>query len=140
MGKKPHRVAEESPGPGSAEEVRRLESEIEHSRRRLDAYVDELDRRRHRLLSVGRHPLPAVGLAAGAAIIFVGGVWLLRRRRTRVTRSRRKARRLADALRRAAAHPERVAAEGKSPWSRALVAATPVIVRFLADAALRRRR
>jgi len=140
MGKKPHRVAEVSPALDSAGEVRRLESEIENSRRRLDAYVDELDRRRHRLLSVGRHPLPAVGLAAGAAVVFAGGVWLLRRRRTRVTRSRRKARRLADALRRAAAHPERVATEGKSPWSRALVAATPVIVRFLADAALRRRR
>jgi hypothetical protein len=140
MGKKPHRVAEESPALDSAEEVRRLESEIERSRRRLDAYVDELDRRRHRLLSVGRHPLPAVALAAGAAVIVVGGIRLLRRHPTRAARSRRRARSLGDALRRAAAHPERVAAEGQSPWSRALVAATPVIARFLADAALRRRR
>jgi hypothetical protein len=102
--------------------------------------VDELDRRRHRLLSVRRHPLPAIGIAAGAAAALAGVVFLIRRRSTRVGRSRRKARSLRDALRRVAAHPERVASEGKSPWSRILVAAAPVLVKVLADALLRRRR
>jgi hypothetical protein len=144
MGEEPHRLMEteapDRPSRIAPEDVKRLESEIERSRRRLDAYVDELDRRRHRLLSVRRHPLPALGFAAGAAAIVAGAVWLGRRRSTRTARSRRKARSLRDALRRVAAHPERVASEGKSPWSRALVAAAPVVAKFLADAALRRRR
>jgi hypothetical protein len=140
MGKEPRRVAEERADAGAAEEVRRLESEIVRSRRRLDAYVDELDRRRHRLLSVSRHPLPAIGVAAGIAAVAAGAVLLIRRRSKRVARSRRKARSLGDALRRVAAHPERVASEGKSPWSRILVAAAPFAVKALANAFLRRRR
>jgi hypothetical protein len=140
MGKESDRLARRRPQAPSAGDVERLESEIERSRRRLDAYVDELDRRRHRLLSVRRHSLPAIGIAAGAAAAFGGAVFLIRRRSTRVGRSRRKARSLRDALRRVAAHPERVASEGKSPWSRILVAAAPVLVKVLADALLRRRR
>ena len=148
MGKEPHRVtkngaARRAPGPEarvSPERVRRLESEIESSRRRLDAYVDELDRRRHRLLSIRRHPAPAIGAAVGALVLLAGTIVVIRRRRSRIARSRRKWEGLQEALARVVAHPERVASEGKSPWSRVLVAAAPVAVKFLADAALRRRR
>ena len=139
MGKEPRRVARERAAQDSAEEVRRLESQIVSSRRRLDAYVDELDRRRHRLMSL-RRPLPAVGLALGAAGMIAGFVVLAKRRSRSSSRSRRKSRDLRAALRRVVAHPDRVASDGKSPWSRVLVAVAPVAVKFLADAAFRSRR
>lgn len=148
MGKEPHRVggkssaskAAKKPTRAAPERVKVLESEIESSRRRLDAYVDELDRRRHRLLSVRQHPAPAIGAAVAAAALVAGTVVVIRRRRRRVARSRRKFDSLQEALRRAVAHPDRVASDGKSPWSRILVAVAPVAAKFLADAALRRRR
>jgi hypothetical protein len=147
MGKEPHRLkteADRKAGKRAAraapERVKRLESEIESSRRRLDAYVDELDRRRHRLLSIRRHPAPAIGLAVGVAALLAGAVVLVRRRRRRLARSRRKWEGLQEALARVVAHPERVASEGKSPWSRVLVAVAPMAARFLAEAALGRRR
>jgi hypothetical protein len=139
MGKEPRRVARERAARDSAEEVRRLESQIVSSRRRLDAYVEELDRRRHRLMSL-RRPLPVLGLALAAAGVAVGIAALARRRAKRVPRSRRKARDLREALGRMVTHPERVASEGKSPWSRILVAVAPIAAKVLADALLRRRR
>ena len=136
MGKEPRRVESRI----SPETVRKLESEIERSRRRLDAYVDELDRRRHRLLSVRRHPVRVAGAALGAAAVIAGAIVIARRRSSRTARARRRATLLQDALGRVFAHPERVASAGKSPWSRVLVAVAPVAVKFLADAARRRRR
>jgi len=140
MGKKPDRLNRAEARPDSPGTVKSLESEIERSRRRLDAYVDELDRRRHRLLSLRRHPLPAGAAALGAAALVAVGVGLYRRRSGRIHRSRRKARDLREAFLRMSAHPERVASDSKSPWSRVLVAIAPVVVKMLADAALRRRR
>jgi hypothetical protein len=147
MGKEPHRVMKDGAArPAgkkaarvSPERVQRLESEIESSRRRLDAYVDELDRRRHRWLSIRRHPGPALGAAVGALALVAGTIVLLRRR-SRLDRSRRKLENLQGAFARVFAHPERVASEGKSPWSRILVAVAPVAAKLVADAVLRRRR
>jgi len=139
MGKEPRRVARERAARDSAEEVRQLESQIVSSRRRLDAYVDELDRRRHGLMSL-RRPLPVLGLALAAAGVAAGAAALARRRAKRVPRSRRKARDLREALGRMVTHPERVASGGKSPWSRILVAVAPIAAKVLADALLRRRR
>jgi hypothetical protein len=139
MGKEPRRVARERADRDSAEEVRRLESQIVSSRRRLDVYVDELDRRRHRVMSL-RRPLPVLGLALAAAGGAAGIAILARRRARRVPRSRRKAMDLRAALGRMVTHPERVASEGKSPWSRILVAVAPIAAKVLADALLRRRR
>jgi hypothetical protein len=76
---------EASPNP-----VENLESQIEASRRRLDAYVSELDRRRH-----GSLP-KVVGIAAGALLlaVFVGRRMLRRRlSRRKDSRSRRDRRR-----------------------------------------------
>ena len=140
MGKEPRRVARERAAQDSAEEVRRLESQIVSSRRRLDAYVDELDRRRHRLMSVRKHPAPVIGVAVGAVALLAGTIIVIRRRKRRPARSRKKFEAIQDALTRMVAHPERVASDGKSPWSRVLVAVAPVAVKFLANAALKRRR
>ena len=139
MGKKPDRLTR-AEAPGSPRTVKSLESEIERSRRRLDAYVDELDRRRHRLVSLSRHPWPAAAGALGAVALVAGAVVLNRRRSRRIHRSRRKARNFREALLRMTEHPERVASDSKSPWSRVLVAVAPVVVKMLADAARRRRR
>ena len=148
MGKEPHRVGGKASASKASKtrarvapaRVKLLESEIESSRRRLDAYVDELDRRRHRLLSVRQHPAPAIGAAVAAAALLAGTIVVIRRRRRRLARSRRKFDSVQEALRRVVAHPDRVASDGKSPWSRVLVAVAPVAVKFLADAALKRRR
>ena len=137
MGKEPNRMKTSAPGNGH-EDLRRLETEIARSRRLLDAYVDELDRRRHRLLSVRAHPVAAIGIAAGAALL-VGGAALLVARRRPPRRARRRVSNLADAFVRMTQHPERVASDGKSPWSRILVTVAPIVVKAVADATLRRR-
>ncbi len=138
MGKEPHRVKPRAAGNGH-EDLKRLETEIERSRRRLDAYVDELDRRRHRLLSVRQHPATAIGIAAGALILVGGGAWLVVRRRRPARRARLHAANLAEALGRMARHPERVASDGKSPWSRVAVAVAPILAKAIANAASGRR-
>ena len=146
MGKEPNRLNDKPSERKAAkkrvapEHVKLLESEIESSRRRLDAYVDELDRRRHRLLSVREHPAPAIGVAVGTAALVVGTIILIRRRNRRLARSRKKFVAIQEAFARMVAHPERVASDGKSPWSRVLVAAAPVAMKLLANAALQRRR
>ena len=136
MGKEADRVGVSRP-PSGAHDVQRLESEVEKSRRRLDAYVDELDRRRHRLLAM-RKPGRVAVAAAGAGLILGAAAFVLYRRRRRLSRMRRRGRNLQDALLRMARHPERVASDGKSPWSRVLVAVAPVVVRTLAQAAWKR--
>ena len=87
-----------------------------------------------------RRPLPVLGLALAAAGVAFGVAALVRRRARRIPRSRRKAKDLRAALGRMVTHPERVASEGKSPWSRILVAVAPIAAKVLADALLRRRR
>jgi hypothetical protein len=138
MGKEPDRVRRHAPPNGHAD-LQRLETEIERSRRRVDAYVDELDRRRHRLLSVRRHPAAAIGVVAGAVLLAGGAAVLIARRRRPSHRARRQTSNLREALARMARHPERVASDGKSPWSRVLVAVAPIVMKAVADAALRRR-
>jgi hypothetical protein len=140
MGKEPRRLEKDRPKRDSPEEVRRLESEIERTRSRLDAYVGELDRRRHRLMAVRQHPVRAAGFAIGAAAVIAGAAMLVRRRSRRTDRARRRSKMLHDAVGRVLAHPERVASDAKSPWSRILVAVAPVAVKLLADAVRRRRR
>ena len=138
MGKEQDRVKPRAPENGH-EDLKRLETEIERSRRRLDAYVDELDRRRHRFLSMREHPAAAIGIAAGALILVGGGAWLASRRRRPSRRARVHTSNLAQALGRMARHPERVAPDGKSPWSRVAVAVAPILAKVVADVALRRR-
>jgi hypothetical protein len=160
MGKEPHRVtgakerdvrdhvakeaARHGAGPDgrkaeSPRDLKRLEWEITRTRRRLDEYVNELDRRRHRLLAVRRHPAAAAGVAAGVAALVVGGVVLARRRASTRRRAVRKSQSLREAWSRMLEHPERVASDGKSPWSRLAVAVAPILVKKIADAALKRR-
>ncbi len=139
MGKEPHRL-EDPASPADPGDLKRLESEIERSRRRLDVYVGELDRRRHRLLSVRKHPGAAVGIGLGAAALLgTAAVLVVRRRRTRPRRKRREAMRFRDALIRMARHPERVAAGGGTPWVRLLVAVAPILARSIAGAAAHHR-
>ena len=123
----------------SPRDLKRLEWEIARSRRRLDEYVDELDRRRHRLLAVREHPVAVAGTALGAAAAIAGAVVLIRRRSSTRRRAANRSRDLKDALNRMFAHPERVASDGKSPWSRVLVAVAPIVAKKIADAAFRRR-
>ncbi|HYX21636.1 MAG TPA: hypothetical protein VFA98_12400, partial [Thermoanaerobaculia bacterium] len=93
MGKEPDRV-EKTDGHRGAHDLQRLRSEIRGARHRLDAYVEELDRRRHRLLSVRDHPsaAAAVGLAVGGLV--AGIVVVARRRARRGSKSWRRARHL----------------------------------------------
>ena len=133
------RLDEKADRPDSPADLTRLEADIARTRRRLDEYVDELDRRRHRLLAVREHPAAAAGVALGAAALVAGAVILARRRAAARSRTRRKSQNLWAALGRMADHPERVASDGKSPWSRIAVAVAPIVVKKIADAALRRR-
>ena len=123
----------------SPRDLKRLEWEIARSRRRLDEYVDELDRRRHRLLAVREHPVAVAGAALGAVAAIAGAVILIRRRSSTRRRAATRSQDLKDALNRMFAHPERVASDGKSPWSRVLVAVAPIVAKKIADAAFRRR-
>jgi hypothetical protein len=137
MGKEPDRV-EKTDGDGDAQELQRLKSEIRGARYRLDAYVEELDRRRHRFLSLREHPgaAAAVGLAVGG--LLAGIVLLARRGAKSRSKSWRRARHFRDAVARMSRHPERVASDAKSPWSRVLVAVAPIVVKKLADATFSR--
>jgi hypothetical protein len=147
MGKESHRlrrrdVREDVGKPEKAEspkDLKRLEADIARTRRRLDEYVDELDRRRHRLLAVREHPVAAAGAALGAAALIAGTVVLIRRRASARRRTQRKSQNIWEAFHRMAQHPERVASDGKSPWSRIAVAVAPILVKKIADAALHRR-
>ena len=124
----------------SVRDLKQLESDIKRTRRRLDEYVDELDRRRHRLLAVREHPWAAVGVGLGVVALAAGTVVLLRRRATTRRRVQSRTQGLRQALGRMLDHPERVASDGKSPWSRVLVAVAPIVVKKIADAALKRRK
>ena len=136
MGKEPNRIAAADHDP-TPQDVRRLEREIEQSRRRLSDVVAELDRRRHNLLSPGHPAGIAVLAAAGSAIL--GGAAFLAARAVRRKRLRKRARGLAGALTRAYKHPERVASDGKGSLTKIAVAALPVLLKVVADRALERR-
>lgn len=138
------RAARASEGDGheakSVRDLKQLESDIKRTRRRLDQYVDELDRRRHRLMAVREHPWAAAGVGLGAIALVGGTVVLLRRRATSRRRVQSRSRSLRETLGRMLDHPERVASDGKSPWSRILVAVAPIVVKKIADAAIKGRK
>jgi hypothetical protein len=118
MGQGTTRVVE---GNGAGDRVRELGDEITDLRRRLDALVVELDRRRHRVTSVPRRlRQPGAGLVAGvlavAVLAVVAPMMLARRRASRVgalarhgTELRDKARSLGQALGRIAHDPDQLA-------------------------------
>jgi hypothetical protein len=136
MGKEPDRL-ERPQGEEGPHDLQRLRTEIRGARRRLDAYVEELDRRRHRILSVRDHPAAAAAIGAAVLGLVGGAVYLARRRAQARSRSWRRARHVREAVARMSRHPERVASDAKSPWSRVLVAIAPIVVKKLADAAVR---
>ena len=139
MGEEPNRVAP-APEDPSQQDLRKLEREIAASRERLGDMVAELDRRRHHLLSVREHPLGIAAVAGAAALLAAGATFLLIRRRARMTGMRKRARGLSDAFTRMVAHPERVAPNAKSPYSRIAVAVVPILVKKIADGIVRRKR
>jgi hypothetical protein len=91
-----------------SEEANRLGQKANVLREDLDGIVGELDRRRHRLT---RRLQPAALIAAGALV--AGGVGFAFWRRHRL-RTRPRLAPFRDALRRMAAHPDRVAKETPS--------------------------
>ena len=124
MGEEPGRVEKSPP-----REVRRIASDIERTRRVLADYVEELDRRRHRLTDRG----PLLIAAAAAAVVLVGvGTALVLRRRARQAPSAR-AKRLLEAAQRFSRHPDRVARKDGAIKKAALA-----LVPILAKAALSR--
>lgn len=100
----------------------------------------ELDRRRHTLLSVRAHPLRAAGIAAAVAALAAGATALVVQRRSKPRRLARRSRQLRDAFGRILDHPERVASDAKNPLFLIAAAVAPVLVKKIADAALRRSR
>jgi hypothetical protein len=90
-----------------------LEQRAELLRERLLSTLDELDRRRHALVSLRvqarEHPAALV-LVAAVSIAGMGGAVVLAVRRARTRRARLRSRRLL-ALQRLWSHPERVAPE-----------------------------
>jgi hypothetical protein len=118
MGEGTTRVVETD---GAGTRVRELGDEITQVRRGLSALVTELDRRRHNVTN-WRHLLREhVGTVAVAALVLAAVVAMplaisQTRRRQRAPLSRRgadltdRARRLGQALGRAAQHPDRLAA------------------------------
>lgn len=122
----------------SPRDLKQLERDIARSRRRLDEYVDELDRRRHRLLAVRQHPAAAVGVGVAAVALIAGTVVLMKRRAATRRKTQRKSQNLWAAFQRMTEHPERVASDSKSTWSRVAVAVAPILVKKIADAAMKR--
>jgi len=136
MGKEPHRI-DRAKGDEGAQDIQRLRAQIRGARRRLDAYVAELDRRRHRILSIREHPVAAAAVGVALGGLVAGIAYAARRRASARSRPWRRARHFREAVARMTRHPERVASDAKSPWSRVLVAVAPIVVKKLADAALR---
>src|SRR5262245_34849013 len=118
-----------------------VEAELERTRRRLGDLLDELDRRRHELkdvrLQMQRHAVSIMIAAGGAmALIAVAIGTTVRRRRRRNTLGER-AHRLRVALRRAIAHPNRVAKEQPAIWKKVLAAAGSSAAGLVAKRAIR---
>jgi hypothetical protein len=138
VGKEPDRLtpAERDPSPL---DIKRLEREIAESRKRLSDLVAELDRRRHELLSFRARPLRTAAIALVGAAVAGGAAAVLLRGRSRLS-VRKRARDLGKAFGRIFEHPERVASDAKSPFSRIAIAVVPILVKKIADRALERRR
>ena len=148
MGQETTRVIEDN---GTSGRVRELGDEITDVRRRLDALVMELDRRRHNVTDWKRHLRRHAGtVAVGALVVAVAvaaPVLLTRTRSRRQTFSlvargaglTRKARRLGQALERIAHDPDRVAptATVASLGSRTIVAMAAMMAQVLATSILR---
>ena len=148
MGQGTTRVVEDN---GTSGRVRALGDEITDVRRRIDALVMELDRRRHNMTNWRRHVRRHGGaVALGALVIAVSvaaPVLLARlrsRRRVDTLMSRgveftAKARRLGQALERIADDPDRLAprAAAAGVGSRTVVAVATMIAQVLAQAAMR---
>ena len=148
MGQGTTRVVEDNGTPGR---VRALGDEITDVRRRLDALVMELDRRRHNVTDWRRHVRRHAGTVAVGALVIavsVAAPVLLARMRTRrrasslMTRGAeftQKARRLGHALERIADDPDRLAPRTAAAGlgSRTLVAMATMIAQALATSAMR---
>src|SRR6267142_3824954 len=147
MGQGTTRVVDDN---GTSGRVRELGDEITDVRRRLDALVMELDRRRHNVTDWKRHlRLHARTLALGALVVAVavtapGAFARVRahRRGSLVTRGvalTRKARRLGQALERIADDPDRLAPTTAAAGlgSRAAVAVAAMMAQVLATSILR---
>ena len=124
-----------APAPAPAQEARKLETEIENVRKRLDKSLSELDRRRHELtdvrLQLRKHP-EVLMIAAGVAALVVGGIALSiyrsRRRRLPV----QQAERVQMAMDRAVEHPERVARGRPSVGEKVLASVATTVAVALA--------
>jgi hypothetical protein len=132
VGEEQDRLKEEN----SSENLHRLEKEIEQSRERLSGLVGELDHRRHEILSVRAHPVRSGAVGVAVAGLLAAGVLLVLRRRARRRMAPVKGRQIRQAFARLVQHPERLASDGKSPWSRILVAVAPILIKKIADRAL----
>ena len=148
MGQGTTRVIEDN---GASGRVRELGDEITDVRRRLDALVMELDRRRHNVTDWKRHLRRHAGtVAVGALVVAVGvaaPVLFTRSRSRRRTLSlmargaglTQKARRLGRAFERIANDPDRVAPKVTvaSLGSRTVVAMAAMMAQVLATSILR---
>ena len=148
MGQGTTRVIEDN---GASGRVRELGDEITDVRRRLDALVMELDRRRHNMTDWKRHLRRHAGtVAVGALVVAVGvaaPVLFTRSRSRRRTLSlmargaglTQKARRLGRAFERIAHDPDRVAPKVTvaSLGSRTVVAMAAMMAQVLATSILR---
>jgi hypothetical protein len=147
MGQGTTRVVDDN---GTSGRVRELGDEITDVRRRLDALVMELDRRRHNVTDWKRHlRLHARTLALGALVVAVAVTAPIafarvraRRRGSLVTRGvalTQKARRLGQALERIADDPDRLAptAAAAGLGSRVAVAVAAMMAQVLATSILR---
>ena len=119
MGEEPGRVEKSPPRA-----VRRLESDIERTRRVLADYVEELDRRRHRL--TGRGPVAIAAAAAALVVLGIGAAVVLRRRSRRAPSAQAKM--LLEAARRFSRHPERVARENGA-LRKAALSLVPIVAK-----------
>jgi hypothetical protein len=105
-------------------EPEQLELRVDAIRNDLGGLIGELDRRRHR---VGKPLIAAAATTAGCAL-GLGTFLIVRRRRARSHRSRG----IVEALRRAVAHPERVAPPSREPLARKILTAAAASVASVA--------
>ena len=104
------RTDKSAPHPEPETEARRLEEKADSIRRSVSELVGELDHRRHRAMR--RYVRPTlIGVAIAGVAALATLIWRSARRRSSRSRNAEKLTRVGLALRRAAAHPERVAAD-----------------------------
>ncbi|HVZ72969.1 MAG TPA: hypothetical protein VHJ20_11385 [Polyangia bacterium] len=112
------------------DDVAKMETKVEEARRELTVVVDELGRRRRRMQT----PIVAAAAVGTAALVTVGVIaWRRHRRKTRPRFAS-----LTRALRRAAAHPERVAEGGPSIGKKVLMSAAATAASFAVRALIQR--